>query len=210
MRRTFLVLITVAAATTAVAQVDYFHRPSPFAGKTLLTLSVFDEVRAELKTTPELNSREDGLLVDLQKEFDQALKDAPLKGGFSAVAPEIEKMNAKYDVECLKLFSVEQAKRLKQLFLQFNGGNSLTNTVISGDLTITDEEKARFKEAQDANAKKVKDAYLHSLPPDELHKLLANLQAELKATLEAVLTPDQQTKYKAMQGDKFEFKKAAL
>jgi hypothetical protein len=207
MKRAILLLTMLSAVCVAAAQQDFFHRPSPFAGRTLLTLSLFEEVRTELKTAPEINSQEDGLLTKVQGEMQEAFQSA--NGDFAAMRQTVDKVNAKYDEELIKLLSTDQVKRLKELFVQFNGGSAIAAAAIAKDLVITDEQKAKIKQAQDENQKKVMDLFQSGGGPEDNRKDLEKLQDELKATLEKLLTDDQKTKFKEMHGTKFEFKKVS-
>jgi len=207
LKRSFWILTFVAGAALASAQGDFFHRPSPFAGRTMVTLSLFEEVRTELKTTPEVNSKVDGLLEKIQADIQEAFQSGG--GDFNAMRPTIEKINAKYDDQCIKLLTADQATRLKQLFIQYNGASSITQPVISKDLGITDDQKTKIKAAQDDNFKKMGELMQGGGSPEDNAKPMAKLQDDLKDSLEKILTDEQRTKFKTMQGAKFEFKKVA-
>ena len=198
------IVVCFAGAAMSRAQQDMFHRPSPFAGTSILTLAVFDEVRLELKTSPEVNAKEDGLLVNLQRDVQESMRTG--KGDLAAQRPAIAKINDKFDDECLKLLSDEQAKRLKQLFVQYNGGNAITNGIIARDLVITDEEKVKIQQLQDESTKKVRGLFDQGLSPAEMRDERAKLREQLKTDLEKVLSIEQLAKFKAMVGTKFVFK----
>lgn len=202
-KRILLVLAISALAGVAAAQ-DFFHRPSPFAGRTMLTLALFEEVRTELKTTPDENKKVDDLVGKLGGDIQEAFSNA--NGDFQAMQGEIEKINAKYDDEVVKALTEDQAKRLKQLFVQYNGAGSITQTSISKDLAITDDQKAKIKKLQDDQRQKMMDAFQGGSPEDA-QKTIKKLNDDLRADLAKVLTDDQNKKLKEMEGAKFEFKK---
>jgi hypothetical protein len=102
--------------------------------------------------------------------------------------------------------SDEQAKRLKQLFVQYNGGNAITNGIIARDLVITDEEKVKIQQLQDESTKKVRGLFDQGLSPAEMRDERAKLREQLKTDLEKVLSIEQLAKFKAMVGTKFVFK----
>lgn len=203
-KRLLWVLTLTAMAMMANAQGDFLRRPSPFAGRTMLTLSLFDEVRTELKTSADVNSKVDGLVEKLQAELQEAFQGA--NGDFEGVQAAVDKVNTKYDGEVAKVLTDDQNSRLKQLFVQFNGASAITNAAIAKDLAITDDQKTKIKAAQDDNNKKMRESFGGG-GGDDPQVLFAKLQAELKAALDKVLTDDQRTKFKAMEGAKFEFKK---
>lgn len=202
--RALCVFMVLFAVAISYGQQDMFHRPSPFAGTSILTLAVFDEVRVELKTTPEIQSQEDGLLVNLQRDFQESVRLA--KGDLAIQRPAIAKINDRYDEECLKLFTADQAKRLKQLFVQYNGGNAITNGVIAKDLAITDEQKAKIQQLQDDSTKAVRGLFDQGLSAAEMRDERSKLREKLKNDLEKLLSVEQLARYKAMFGEKFTFK----
>lgn len=201
LKRFIWTLTLVALAGVASAQGDFFHRPSPLAGRTLLTLSLFDEVRTELKTTPEVNGKEDDLLTKLQPEIGEAVQGG--NGDFASIRPLIDKVNAKYDDEVIKLLSADQVTRLKQLFVQYNGNSSVTTPVIAKDLGITDDQKKQIDKIQADQAPKMMEAFQSGA------EAMKKLRDEFAANVEKVLTDDQKKKLKDMAGTKFEFKKEA-
>ena len=205
-RRLILILTLTAFAAMAMAQPDFDHRPSPFAGRTYLTLSLFEEVRTELKTTADENTKIDALLEKMSGERQEAFGGA--NGDFEAIRAALDKINAKFDDEVVKILTPEQITRLKQLFIQFNGATAITNPVIAKDLTITDDQKAKIKTVQADGAAKMRELFSNG-PPEDGSKALEKLQDETKAALAKILTDDQRTKFKEMEGTKFEFKKVA-
>ena len=205
MKRILCVLMFTAVAAMAAAQQDFFHRPSPRAGRTLLTLSLFEEVRAELKTNDEFSAKTDGLLEKLQGEMQETFQKAI--GDASSIWPSMEKLNAKYDEEIVKLLSVDQVARLKQLFIQFNGAAAITNPLISRDLEITDDQKAKIKTLQEQNVKRIAESFTNGDGPKDRQETMAKLQDDLNTALEHLLSEGQKAKFKTMVGARFEFKK---
>jgi hypothetical protein len=198
------ILSLVALTAIASAQGDFLRRPSPFAGRTMLTLSLFEEVRPEIKTTPDENTKIDALVEKLQTELQDAFQSG--NGDFDAIRGSVEKINAKYDDQLAAMLTPEQNTRLKQLFVQYNGAAAIPNPAIEKDLGITDDQKAKIKAAQDDNNKAMRDAFSGGAPDPQT---MAKLQDDLKTALSKILTDDQRAKFQAMQGTKFEFKKIA-
>ncbi len=203
LKRLPITLAFIAVAAMAAAQFDIDHRPSPFAGRSLLTLALFDEVRTELKTTAELNSKIDGVLEKMNGERQDLFQNAG--GDFDSLRPAMEKLNIKWDDEVVKLFTPDQVTRLKQLFIQYNGALALQDSGTQKDLALTDNQKAQVKKASDDFYAKMREQFSSGFDPDAL----AKLTDDLKTALDKVLTDDQRTKFKAMGGAKFEFKKVA-
>jgi hypothetical protein len=144
-------------------------------------------------------TNEDALLKSSRVQARRcALQEARTKG---------EAINAKYDDEVVKLLTPDQLTRLKQLFIQFNGGNAIANPIIEKDLGVTDDQKAKIKQVQADSGKKMMDLFSSGGSPEDNMKAMQKLQEDQKGDLEKVLTDDQKAKFKTMQGDKFEFKK---
>jgi hypothetical protein len=203
LKRFLLAVAATMLAGAAVAQPDFFHRPSPFAGRTILTLELFDEVRTELKTTPDANKKVDGMLEGLQSEIMDAFQGA--NGDFGAAQEAVEKINAKYDDQCLAALTPDQDARLKQLFIQFNGASAVTQPLISKDLAITDDQKAQIKKLQADQRQKMMDAAQGGGPPDPA--TMQKMRDDMNASIDKVLTDDQKSKLKDLQGPAFVFKK---
>lgn len=206
-KRILLVLSFTLAAALAMAQQDFYHRPGFLAGRTVLTLALFEEVQTELKTPADFKEKSDALLTKMQGETQELFQNAG--GDFASIRPAIDKVNAKYDEETFKLLTADQVKRLKELFIQFNGAAAVPHPVISKDLGITDDQKTKIKALQDANQKKLIESFGAGGSPEEARKTIEKLQDELKDDIEKLLTDDQKAKFKEMQGTKFEFKKVA-
>lgn len=205
LKKILLALMFTVVAAMANAQPDLFHRPGFLAGRTFLTLSLFEEVRTELKTSPDFNTKSDALLEKVQGEMTEVFQNA--NGDFADARVKGEAINAKYDDELVKLLTPDQLARLKQLFIQFNGGNAIANPTIEKDLSITDDQKAKIKQVQADSGKKMMGLFGSGGSPEDNMKAMQKLQEDQKADLEKVLTDDQKAKFKTMQGDKFEFKK---
>ena len=204
-KRILLVLSLTLAAALAMAQPDFYHRPGFLAGRTVLTLALFEEVQTELKTPADFKEKSEAQLTKMQGEIQELFQNAG--GDFASIRPAIDKVNAKYDEETFKLLTADQGKRLKELFVQYNGAAAISHPVISKDLGITDEQKTKIKDAQDANSKKLIESFGGGGSPEEARKTIEKLQDDLKADLEKLLTDEQKAKLKELQGAKFEFKK---
>jgi len=203
LKRLLFILAATALVGVASAQ-DFFHRPSPLAGRTLLTLAVFDEVKTELKLTPEETTKIEANLATLSDDINGAVSGAG--GDFSAMRTEIDKVTVKHDEEVLKLLTPEQVTRIKQLYVQFNGLASVNQEWVAKDLSITDEQKAKIKKLQEEQWQKTMEAFQEG--PEAIQAAMKKSQEEFREGVSKVLTEDQTKKLKDMEGAKFEFKKA--
>jgi len=201
LKRLICIAIIAAAALSAHAQ-DFFHRPSPLAGRTLLTLSLFEEVQSEIKMTPDETKKADDLVGKLGGDIQDAVQSNGNDPG--GIRTAIEKINQKYDDQITAALTADQNKRLRELFVQFNGGSAIASPGVQKDLAITDDQKTKIKAAQDDNFAKMMQQFSGGAPdPDAMKKL----QDEFGTALINMLTADQKAKFQTMQGTKFEFKK---
>jgi hypothetical protein len=205
LKRLALISTLLILASMATAQ-DFFHRPSPLAGRTLLTLALFDEVKAELKTTADESAKQDEMLTKLGEEIQEAFSGAT---DFTAVRPTILKINDKYDGQLVGVLTADQLTRLKQLFIQYNGASSVRTESIAKDLALTDDQKAKIKKLQDDSGEKNSQLFQQGLSPEDMQKEMTKQLDQLNADIEKVFTDDQKAKLKAMEGAKFEFKKGS-
>lgn len=203
LNRLIFVLAAMSVVGMASAQ-DFFHRPSPLAGRTLLTLALFEEVKTELKITPEASTKIDAEVAKIGDDMNSAISGS--NGDFAAMRGEIEKVNVKHDEEVLKLLTPEQGARLKQMYIQYNGMASVTQEWVVKDLALTDDQKAKVKKLQDDQWQKMMDAFQGG--QDEVQAAMKKGQDDFKDGVSKVLTEDQTKKMKDMEGAKFEFKKA--
>jgi len=202
LKRLIFVLAAMSVVGMASAQ-DFFHRPSPLAGRTLLTLALFEEVKTELKITPEESTKIDAELAKVGDDINAAISGS--NGDFGSMRGEIDKVNVKHDEEVIKLLTPEQVTRLKQLFVQYNGTASVNQAWVAKDLTITDDQKTKIKKLQDDQWQKMMEAFQGG--QDEVQAAMKKGQDEFKEGVSKVLTEDQTKKMKEMEGAKFEFKK---
>jgi hypothetical protein len=98
----------------------------------------------------------------------------------------------------------EQTTRLKQLQIQQQGAGALFNPMISEKLDLSEEQQSKLKEMfKDSMQKRF--ALFKEFKEDKegTTKKLAELTKELNAEAMKILSDDQQTKFKEMQGPAF-------
>jgi len=199
MLKRFLLVLALAAVGASAYSQDFFHRPSPLAGRTLLTISLFEEVRTEIKSTDDQNKKADALLEKMSADIQEAVGG----GDPATIRPAIEKANAKYDEEVLKIYKDDQVKRLKELYLQYNGNAAIQNAAYAKDVKLTDDQKTQLKKLQDEQFQKTMEAFQNG----DFQTALPKLQEDFNKSIEKMLTDDQKKKIKDMTGEKFKFKK---
>jgi hypothetical protein len=203
MLKRFLLVLTLAVVAASASAQELYRRPGFLAGRTLLTLSLFEEVRTEIKTTPEENSKVDAMVEKMQAEAMEAFQGA--NGDFPAMRAAIDKINTKYDDDLVKLLTADQVTRLKQLFVQYNGVTVAANPTFAKDLGITDDQKTKIKGLLADQSNKMAEAFQSG----DFQTAMKKIQDDYVAGMTKLYTDDQTKKLKDMAGTKFEFKKVA-
>ena len=204
-RLSALFLVLSLAGIGAAQRPDFYHRPSPLAGSLMLSLATFQEVQKELNLTSDDSEKIDDTLVNLGQDVGQAFQSA--NNDFGQLTLDITKLNVKYDGDYLKTLKPEQATRLKELFVQFSGAAVIVREDFAKDIALTDDQKAKAKQLQLDEGKKVGDLFQAGEDPTEMGPAMKKLQDQFKLDLAALLTDDQKKKLEDMKGAKFEFKK---
>jgi len=198
-------MLALSLACLGAAQ-DFYHRPSPIAGSLMLSLATFPEVQKELKLTPDDSKKIDDALETVGQDVQAAFQDA--NGDFGKMQIDITKINLKHDADYLKTLTPDQAARLKQLYVQFSGALVITRDDFASDLAVTDDQKAKVKQLQADEGKKIADLFQSGGgDPSSMGPAMKKLQDEFKVQLAGVLTDDQKKKLEDMKGAKFEFQK---
>ena len=201
------IICALSLACLGAAQ-DFYHRPSPFAGSFILSLATFSEVQKELKLTPDDSKKIDEQLSKVGEEVQGVFQDAG--GDFGKLQVAITKINVKADGDYLKTLTPDQSKRLKQLFVQFDGAGVMVRDDFATDIGLTDDQKAKVSKLQTDQGKKIADLFQSGGgDPSSMAPEMKKLQDQFKVELTGVLTADQKKKLEEMKGAAFEFQKAA-
>lgn len=115
-----------------------------------------------------------------------------LRGGFRSA---FETLNKEIQAELAKILLPHQSKRLQQLSLQRRmqgGGMAMLGGDVSQQLSITDAQRGELRDkAQEIEA--------------ELRRKIAELRRQSQDQILALLTPEQQAKFRDLVGVPFEF-----
>ena len=196
-----LVQIGAVAALTVVlcgaAQAQQRQRPGGpggFGGGGVLFYLGQKSVQEELKLSDE-QVKKIKELTEKQRESFQGLRDLSQEDR-RAKMQELAKANDKAMGEILK---AGQLKRAKQIALQQMGAGALRNEEVAKALNISEEQKDKIREIQAKSREE-----MQGLGRDEDAR--KKRQEIMKATTEkvmGVLTAEQKTKLKEMQGETF-------
>ena len=206
LRLSMVALIAAWVAAGARAQVQVQPKPIEvqplptqlgkglaFAGPEMVLLQ--DKgVRKELRLTKEQIKKVD----ELAQKHAEALKDLSAKNGLMKIK-EVAESSKKTIGETL---TKDQAERLDQLVLQAAGTDAfLGDPKTRADLNLTGDQLAKIASAfQEAMKKHFGGTSPKGAKGADVQKTLAEVNRTAMADALKVLTPEQQTKWKAMVG----------
>lgn len=198
----FALAVIVAAAPSAMAQRG--GRGAGFGGGrggNSLGLLTQESVQDELKLSDE-QIKKATEQVEKQRESFAGLRDLSQEER-QAKMQESAKANQAVLAEILK---EDQLKRFKQISLQQRGGQALADPEVAQALGLSTEQKDRIQAIQEASQGELRELFQAGAgggDRQELQKKAEALRASVNEKATAVLTPEQQTKWKEMTGAPF-------
>ena len=108
------------------------------------------------------------------------------------------------DVEVSKLLNEKQRQRFKEVWLQSTGGRAIIKDDIAKEIGITKVQQAKIVEMQEELKSQMREL---AIQPGEVVKKdaeMKKMQKEWEEKIEKQLTKEQQAKWAAMKGAKFE------
>jgi hypothetical protein len=195
----FALAVTVAAAQPALAQRG--GRGAGFGGGrggNSLSLLTQKSVQDELKMSEE-QIKKASEQVEKQRESFAGLRDLSREER-QAKMQESAKANQALLAEILK---EDQLKRFKQISLQQRGGQALADPEVAQALGLSTEQKDRIQAIQEASQGEMRELFQAGGDRQETQKKAEALRASVNEKATAVLTAEQQTKWKEMTGAPF-------
>jgi Spy/CpxP family protein refolding chaperone len=203
--------LVMALAMTAFAQRQGGGRGGPGFGPPegamlLLNKSVQDELK--------LSDDQKASLTKIQAKQREAMTKAreDAGGDFAKMREAMQatmQASQKEATKVLDTLKPEQKKRLHQIEAQLLGTRALTRPHVQKDLELTDKQKEELKGINDDLAKDraeiMKDAGQDREARQAAFQKVQKIQQEASAKALKVLTAEQQTKFKELQGEKFTF-----
>lgn len=192
-------VVAIAAMVCGTAQAQQRQRPGGPGGFGIGPMFLLGQksVQEELKLSDE-QVKKIKELTEKQHESFQGLRDLS-REELRTKMQEAAKANDKAIAAILK---PEQLKRVKQIGLQQRGAMVVNDPDVAKTLKITDEQKEKIKDIQT----KAREAAGGGQRPDRSEEAIKKREEARKATNEkvmGVLTAEQKTKLKEMQGETF-------
>jgi hypothetical protein len=201
----FALVIVVAVASPALAQRGGGRGPGFGGGRgpggNSLGLLTQKSVQEELKMSDE-QVKKATEQVEKQRESFAGLRDLSREER-QAKMQETAKANQAVLADILK---EDQLKRFKQISLQQRGGQALADPEIAQALGLSTEQKDRIQAIQDASQNEMRELFQAGAAGgdrQEMQKKAEALRASVNEKSTSVLTAEQQTKWKEMNGEPF-------
>jgi hypothetical protein len=119
-----------------------------------------------------------------------------------ARAKKLEEITKANDKLAAEILTADQAKRLRQIYLQQQGVNAFTKPEVAKELKLTDEQKKKLEDLQ-AKAGAQIQALRRPGGGEEAMKKIGELTKGINEDAMKILTAEQKTKWKELTGEPF-------
>jgi periplasmic protein CpxP/Spy len=172
------------------------------------TLIFNKSVQEELKLTDDQKTSVTKLQGKQREAMQKAREDAG--GDFAKMQEAMQAFRQEMGKEINTILKPEQQKRFKQIQVQVGGAQALQSPEVAKELNLTDKQKEEIQGILQDSRRDVMEIFKDAAgDPERMRTAMQKTQKiNQDATAKAlkVLNSDQQTKYKEMAGDKFDYK----
>ncbi len=207
------VLCTLTAITFAQPPGGGFGRGRGFGGG--FSMLGMAEVQKELKMTPEQVGKLKDAGEDLDKSM-QALREEtgnPFELSDEGRAKFFAKMQEMQTKAAASVLKEDQMKRYRQLDLQQSGSQALSRKDVAEELKLSDEQKEKLATLQKEQGEAMGQIFrnggnFRDMTEDEraaFRKKMGDMRKSFNDKAFAVLSADQNKKWKEMLGEPFKF-----
>lgn len=194
-----LVLIVIAVAIAALATTQSFAQRGPgggrggFGDRSGLFLLGQDSVQSELKLTPDQTAQAKELL-EKSRESMRGLREASPQER----RKKFEESASANEAAVKALLKPEQLTRLNQISLQVRGPMAFSDPQVAESLGLTSEQKDKIHGIHEKSREEMR-----SLGREGGREKFEELRKSTSEKIQALLTPEQEAKWKALQGEPF-------
>jgi hypothetical protein len=191
-------------ASPVFAQFGFFG--SQDIGPSRLVINA--DVQKELKLSRDQVEKFTKATQEMRDKIREAIQGSG--GDMDKFRKALAKLQAEGDKLVADTLKPEQLKRLRQIELQANGHRSFTRAEVQKELKLTDRQKKDVEKIAD-DVKKETEGLFKDVGRDrekfqEAQKKAAALNSEAVTKVTKLLSADQQKTWKALTGDKFDYK----
>lgn len=168
-------------------------------------------VQNELRTSDDQVVKLKTLGDEARSELESAvgntgLQDLSPQERRTKIAADVRKVNEKYHSRLAGILDKNQVHRLDQIALQLAGDQAYTDPAVVASLELTKDQQDKIATINKEFGEKSRELVGGGRPADrERIARFVELQDTRTTDLAAVLTAEQQTKFAAMKGTKFNF-----
>lgn len=189
----------VLVATSAQAQQRQQQRGGRGGGFTVSSLMLLSQksVQDELKLSAD----------QVSKVEEAAKKEADARQGLRNLGQDEQRakfreMRTASDKVVADILKPEQTKRLKQITLQQEGSRALAEPEVAQALNLTDDQKTKLRTIAEESGRQMRELFQGGQNTGAREKL-AELRKSTNDKAMAVLTDEQKSKLKELQGEPF-------
>jgi Spy/CpxP family protein refolding chaperone len=197
MQVTLVAAVVAMAASPALAQAQQRQRQGGgfggFGGGVMFLLGQ-KSVQEELKLSDE-QVKQVKELTDKQREAFQGLRDLSQEERRT----KIQELGKSNNEAIAKMLKPQQLKRVKQIALQRQGAAAVNNEEVSKALNITADQKEKIRDIQTKAREEMQGLGFD----EEARKKRQEVMKAMNDKITGVLTAEQKSKLKEMQGDPF-------
>jgi len=207
-----LVMITATAALVCAAMAQGGGQGRRGFGQQgdALQLTSREDVQKDLALTDEQKTKLTDLRTAAQGKMREAFQAARDAAGDDqdamrkAITAAMEKMQAENQTAIAGILTADQVKRLKEITVQFVGVRiAATNKEVQKDLSVTDEQKAKFAELQTKQQAAMREAFQNAQGDQAaIREAMTKNNKIMEDEINKILTDAQKAKLKELGGSK--------
>lgn len=166
-----------------------------------------EPVQTELKVTPEQKTKLEAIAEAYRDElrelvpFGEGTSREEIRAKFEENREKITQLGRDTEKKVDELLNADQQKRLNEIAIQAAGSEALRREEVASKLKLTAEQKQKIEQLLDEQAEKRREAFGQGSGGREAFE---RIRDETEKQVAAILTDEQKTQWKAMQGKEFD------
>jgi eukaryotic-like serine/threonine-protein kinase len=188
-------IIVVLVASAALAQPPF--RGGMFRGNPAMLLQQ-ESVQKDLKLSDSQVKKVQELGEKMREKFEELRDLEPEERG-----KKMRELTAENDKAIANILKPEQEKRLHQIAYQQQGPDAFSNPQVVKALGLNDTQKAEIQKINEDFRSERRELFQGGPPDEETRKKMRELEKTASDKIMKVLTSEQKTKWKEMEGEPF-------
>lgn len=172
----------------------------------LMMKEVCEEIKMDEDQTAELEVMKKEIQESMRSLFEgRQGRERPDQAAMEAAGAKMRDMGKKMEEKLEELLDPNQMDRLLGLLAQQQGLMSLSNSMISTRLGITEEQKTKMSEMEKEAGEAMRSIFANGPPGPDSFAKMQTMRKEGEAKLLALLTDDQKKSLEDLKGETFKF-----